>query len=80
MVMNLGSAEIFEAIQQWVKTQGISVKHKTITIEVKSGRKGNGPSAVVTINPGEVPEPTEEHHGGHIPAISDDTFNLGDLS
>ena len=49
MIMNLGPVEIEAAIKKWVHSEGISLRDKTIDIQVKSGRKGNGPTAVVTI-------------------------------
>ena len=79
MIMNLGSPEIYEAIHQWIKNQGISTKGKTVTIEVKSGRKGNGPSGVVKIEAAPVEghqTPSEAPFEGSLGAIAD----LGDLS
>lgn len=43
------SEEVREAMVEHIKNKGISIKNKVVTVQVKSGRKGNGPVASIQI-------------------------------
>jgi len=51
MDLKLTDVEIKEALVLYVNGQGFSTEGKSVSIELKSGRKGNGHSANIVISP-----------------------------
>ena len=49
MSLTLNDEEIKQAITQYVNKQGIDTTDKEVDVIIKSGRKGNGYTAAVTI-------------------------------
>jgi hypothetical protein len=49
MKIHLNQAEIFEAVQQYIEGQGISLAHRNIDISMKAGRGDRGHYADVHI-------------------------------
>jgi len=52
MDVSLKDHEIKEALELYINNQGISTEGKTVSINLKSGRKGNGHSAEIVISAG----------------------------
>jgi len=53
--LTLQDDEIRDAISQYVSKQGIETSDKVVKIKIKSGRKGNGLTAIVSVE--NKPEP-----------------------
>lgn len=49
MTVALNSEEIYTALTDYVRRQGVPLEGKKVQITVKAGRKGNGPSALVSV-------------------------------
>lgn len=55
MQINLKQSEIVDALKQYVQKQGISLKHRDVTIAFTAGRKETGLSAEIVIEDVRIP-------------------------
>jgi len=56
--ISLNDSEIKDAIKQYVTKSGIDTFGKTVDITIKTGRRGNGTSAAISITENEDPVDT----------------------
>lgn len=70
MNLTLSDAEIKQAITDYVGNQGISLSGKSVSVDIKSGRKGNGYSAAIIIGDKDANQATAPN--ADIPGFTDD--------
>ena len=74
MIISLTHDEIEQALVEFVSNQGIMSEGTEATVQIKAGRKGNGHTAIVTINPVAEANEEEEYEEAEEPAAKKNVF------